>query len=94
LAVQAAAACALVLVTEIVTFCDEVEVLTVVIKTVMTVFVVVFCWSVVVTTAKVVLPLLTVTTGGVEVEVEVATVVEVMVVGTSVETTVEVMKRA
>jgi hypothetical protein len=92
LAVQAAAACALVLVTEMVTFCDEVEVLTVVIKTVMTVFVVVFCWSVVVTTAKVVLPLLT--TGGVEVEVEVATVVEVMVVGTSVETTVEVMKRA
>jgi hypothetical protein len=63
----------------------------VVVMTVITVFVVVDCLSVVVTTAKVVLPLLTVTTGGVEVEVEVATVVDVMVVGRSVEIAVEVM---
>lgn len=38
----------------------------------MTVFVVVDCWSVLVTTGRVEVPLLTVTTGGVEVEVEVA----------------------
>lgn len=79
--------------TEMVTLGDEVTVLTVVYKTVMTVLVVVDCLSVVVTTGKVVLPLLTVTTGGVEVEVEVATVVEVMVVATSVDVAVEVMYR-
>jgi len=91
--VQAIADRASVLVTEMVTLGEEVTVLTVVVRTVMTVLVVVDCLSVVVTTAKVVLPLLTVTTGGVEVEVEVATVVEVMVVATSVDTAVEVMKR-
>lgn len=58
---------------EIVTVGDEVTVLTVVVRTVITVFVVVDCLRVVVTTARVVLPLLTVTTGGVNVEVEVAT---------------------
>jgi hypothetical protein len=81
----------LVLVTSIVTFGEEVIVLTVVVITVMIVLVVVDCLRVVVTTAKVVFPLLTVTTGGVEVEVEVATVVDVMVVGRSVEIAVEVM---